>query len=66
MSQSMDLEAFLNLPATKQFDYNPVWATIVRHWRDATEEGVESDLDFPCPVCDGEDEECLCQMNPLT
>jgi hypothetical protein len=63
MSQSMALEDFMNLPATEQFDFNPVWAIIVRRWRDSLESikmGVESDLDFPCPVCDGEDEECLC------
>jgi hypothetical protein len=66
MPQWMALEDFMNLPLTEQFDYNPVWATIVLRWRRATEEGIESDLDFPCPICDGEDEECLCQMNSLT
>jgi hypothetical protein len=66
MPRSMDLEDFMNLSTTEQFDFNPIWATIARRWRDAAEEGVESDLDFPCPICDGEDEECLCQTNPLT
>ena len=66
MSQSMALEDFMNLPLKEQFDFNPIWATIALRWREAMEEEVESNLDFPCLACDGEDEECLCQTNPLT
>lgn len=63
--KDMLLEDFLRLSFDEQFNYNPIWAAIVQDWKQQMREGVESDLDFPCPYCEGDDPTCPCQTSPL-